>query len=292
MLLSLAIAGRIVANPVSNVFQKVLTRRAADPLFVICVTHGVMSVVCLPLAVYCLPVLREGFWSNMAAVAVLTVAGNALLVQAVKRTDLSVLGPVNAYKAVVSVFLAMVLLREFPGAVGVAGMALIVAGSYFVVDKNVSEPGENVFVRFFRDRGVQYRFGALFLSATEAVFLKKALLASSPLATFAFWAVLGFGASIPAVAALIGSRVEQDLRGAWRSAGTYAWLAVTTGVMQFCTIWTFGGFQVGYALALFQTSTLLSVFLGYKVFNEGNIVERLVGSVVMIAGAMLIIFGQ
>jgi drug/metabolite transporter (DMT)-like permease len=52
------------------------------------------------------------------------------------------------------------------------------------------------------------------------------------------------------------------------------------------------GFQVGYALALFQTSTLISVFLGWRVFREGNIGERVVGSVVMVAGAVMVVVGR
>jgi drug/metabolite transporter (DMT)-like permease len=73
---------------------------------------------------------------------------------------------------------------------------------------------------------------------------------------------------------------------------TYLWLATTTGLMQLCTIVVLAGFQVGYALALFQTSTLVSVLLGWRVFREGNIGERLVGSVVMVAGAVLIVVGR
>jgi drug/metabolite transporter (DMT)-like permease len=46
--------------------------------------------------------------------------------------------------------------------------------------------------------------------------------------------------------------------------------------------------QVGYSLALFQLSTLISVFLGYHYFQEQNIGRRLFGSGVMIAGAVLI----
>jgi hypothetical protein len=44
-----------------------------------------------------------------------------------------------------------------------------------------------------------------------------------------------------------------------------------------------------YALTLLQTSTLISVLLGYKLFKERNIVERVIGFVVMIAGAVLIL---
>lgn len=293
MTLWLCVLVRVVANPFSNVFQKSLTRRAADPLFIVCVTHGLLSLACLPVFLFCLPPLSAEFWLNITVCTLLSVAGNVLLVQAVRLSDLSVLGPINAYKAVFSLAPGMALLNEFPGWAGLSGIALIVAGSYFLVDKGVSEPGQNVFVRFFRDRGVQYRFAALALTATEAIFLKKAVLASSPLAAFAFWSALGFGVSLAAVAVMFGrERVRHEvgvLGGNWLS---YLLLAVTTALMSFCTIYVLEGLQVGYALALFQTSTLLSVMLGHRLFQEGHFVERLLGSAVMVAGAVLIIVGK
>lgn len=291
MLLSLIVLCRIVANPLSNVFQKILTRRAASPLFVILLTHALLTAICLPVLLI-LPPLPPAFWWNMLAVAILTVAGNTLLVQAVKLSDLSVLGPVNAYKSIVSLLPGMLLLHEFPGPLGLAGMGLIVAGTYFIVDRSPAHPSANLVVRFLTDRGVQYRLAAMALSATEAVFLKRALLVSTPLLTFAFWAMLGFAAAALTVPLLLRRTLPGEFRLARTSAPVYLLLTTTTGLMQLCTIITFSGFQVGYALALFQTSTLLTVLLGHKLFNEGHLVERLTGSLVMIAGALLIILSK
>ena len=83
-----------------------------------------------------------------------------LLVAALRRTDLSILGPINAYKAVVSLALGVVVLGEIPSAAGLAGVLLIVAGSAVVAN------GGSGFGGFFRDRGVQLRFAALACSAT------------------------------------------------------------------------------------------------------------------------------
>jgi drug/metabolite transporter (DMT)-like permease len=289
MMLTLIVFCRIIANPVSNVFQKLLTLRHADPLFVIFATHAGLSIICLPFLLVLQPHLPATFLLNMIGVAILTVSGNALLVQAVKLSDLSLLGPVNAYKSIISLVPGMILLHEFPRGMGLTGMGLIVAGSYFVVDKAVDQPKRNVFVRFFTDRGVQYRFAAMALSATEAVFLKKAVLESGAWVTFACWAVFGFAAALLTVAVLLRNRLRGELRVARDALPTYLSLVLTTGLMQFCTILVLHGFQVGYALALFQTSTLISVLLGCKLFKERNIVERLIGSVVMIAGAVLIV---
>jgi drug/metabolite transporter (DMT)-like permease len=61
--------------------------------------------------------------------------------------------------------------------------------------------------------------------------------------------------------------------------------------MQFCTIVALDRIPVGSALALFQTSALISVFLGSKVFDEPHFLRRMSGAVVMVAGAALIILG-
>jgi drug/metabolite transporter (DMT)-like permease len=292
MMIWLSVVVRVVVNPCSNVMQKVLTRSAADPLFIICATHGLLSLIGLPLVLAFLPPLSGEFWLNITASSTLAVVGNVLLVQAVKRSDLSVLGPINAYKSVVSLVPGVILLREMPSLMGLSGIALVVAGSYGLVDQDGMVGGPSGLVRLFRDRGVQYRVAALVLTATEAVFLKRALLASSSLTTFAVWSLLGFGVSLFAVATLLGSQVRHDLSVLRGNKRTYLTLFVTTGLMQLTTLATLEWFQVGPALALFQTSALISVVLGYKVFQERHVLKRLLGSAVMACGAVLIIVGR
>lgn len=286
--LSLCIGVRIVANPFSNVCQKLLTRDGANPLVVVCVTHALLSAACLPAVPWIAPTPRADFWSNMAIGALLNVAGNALLVQAMKLSDLSVLGPINACKSVVSLLPAVVLLGEVPSSAALAGIALIVAGSYGLADR--AEAGVGGWTGLWRDRGVQCRLAALVFNAVEAVFLKRALLIGSPLPTFVVWSVLGFAASLPVVVLLL-DRSELHRQASLVPTGLayYLSLCVTTGLMQLCTIVVLGGLQVGYALALFQVSALISVLLGRKVFGERHFVKRLIGSAVMAAGAALIV---
>src|SRR5271163_454276 len=127
MILSLCILIRIVANPFSNVFQKLLTRRGAHPLFIICAVHGLLTLVCIPLYLIDLPPLSSEFWWTMALCSLFTVSGNVLIVYALKRSDLSVLGPINAYKSVVSLVPGIIFLNEIPDLLGLVGIALIVA---------------------------------------------------------------------------------------------------------------------------------------------------------------------
>lgn len=286
-MLWLCVAVRVLVNPLSNVFQKILTRRGVSPSAVVAATHGLLAIVSLPLLAMEPPPGTSSFWSSISICTALAVAGNVLLVKAVQMTDLSVLGPVNSYKAVVSMVPGVVLLDEVPSAPELAGVALIVAGCYFLVDNDAGQI-RGGFFRLLGERGVQYRLAALVLSAVEAVYLKRALLASSAVPTFAIWSLLGFLFVLPVVKRGVpeaGPRVRQ----ARRVASLCLLLATTTGLMQFSTIVIFGGFQVAAALALFQTSALVSVLLGWRVFREPHVVRRFVGSVIMVAGAILIV---
>ena len=47
--------------------------------------------------------------------------------------------------------------------------------------------------------------------------------------------------------------------------------------------------NVGYALALFQLSTLVSIILGYRIFKEQNIKKKLLGAIIMVIGFGVII---
>lgn len=295
MLTGVFVVARVVTNPVSNVFQKQLAQRGANPIFIIAATHALLTLVAIPLLAGIRWIdlsrveLGSPFWTNMAICTLLAVAGNALLVAALERSDLSLLGPVNSYKAVLSLGLGIFLLGEIPTAFGALGVLLILAGSCFVVDRAPGQPHRNAFVLFFQDRGVQLRLAALVCSATEAVFLKRAILHATPLTTFLFWSILGLPVAATAVALFARGTARQELSRLNQHWRTYLWLAFTTGLMQATTLFTFGKLQVGYSLALFQLSTLLSVFLGYRYFAERNIGRRLVGAIIMVTGAVLII---
>ena len=109
-MLWLCVAMRVLVNPLSNVFQKLLTRRGVSPLVVVGAAHGLLALVSLPLLAIEPPPSTSLFWGSITICAVLAVAGNVLLVKAMQMTDLSVLGPVNSYKAVVSLIPGLVIL--------------------------------------------------------------------------------------------------------------------------------------------------------------------------------------
>jgi drug/metabolite transporter (DMT)-like permease len=327
MTMWLVIATRIVANPAANVFQKLLTRDGARPIAVIFGAHALLSLACVPTfgfthsAAELLPASGE-FWNSITLCAVLAVACNTLLVYALKLGDLSLLGPINAYKSVVSLLPSLILLGEFPEPAALAGIALIVVGSVLLVgnDDVGGDPEEQVgdrarasfamrvtlrakqrFSALVRSPGVRYRVAALVVSATEAAVLKRAVGAATPIAAFVWWCVLGAVAAGLAAAWVrptgpnasdttpAGEFTQAPRRPSRITVTRYVYLTITTGLMQYCTIVALGDWQVGPVLALFQVSTILSVFFGYRYFAEQHLARRLIGSAIMVVGAVAIV---
>jgi len=288
-MLWLVIAARVLANPGSNALQKVLAGRGLGPPWVIGFTHVGLSLAVLPwLLTQPLPPASD-FWWNVSLSALLATVANTLIVVAVHKADLSLVGPVNSFKPVVSLLPGWLLLGERPTWAGAAGIALVMGGSCLLHRPQLGS-GNGTFGRLFRDRGVQIRFAALVPSAVEAVFLKRALAHGDALAVFAWWSVLCVPAVIVALLLTRGFRRGAEqlalVRSAWLPA---IGLILTTGLMQSCTVLTLAWMQVGYSLALFQISSVVLVLIGWGCFGERDFSRRLAGSLVMAAGAAVIV---
>ena len=281
---AVAVILRIVSNPVANVFQKKLTAGRFHPLLVNAATYTGLSVLCVVQA-FSIPwlALPSAFWIFSMLGGLAGAVGNGFLVKALQKGELSVLGPVNAYKSVVGLVIGMLVLGELPNAWGLLGTILIIAGSYPILHT----PAERFSWQLLKRKEIQFRFWALLLTAIEAVLIKKVILISNVTVSFVAWCwwgcffsvlLLPFGGMRPVVRPL-----------SWQDGGNYLGLLLCIGTMQLSTNFVFEHIAVGYALALFQLSALVTVFLGYQFFQEKDLKKKLVGSLVMIAGSVVII---
>lgn len=249
-------------------------------------TYLLLSVGCLLIAFSVQWGRLPGeFWLFSIFSGVAGAAGNGFLVKALQKGELSVLGPINAYKAVVGMLVGMALLREVPNAWGVIGITLIIGGSYFVLDTM----GEKFSWALLRKAEIQYRIWAMILTAIEAVLIKKIILTSSPVVAFVSWCWFGAFFSFLLLLLYRINMAEEQKNTRWAHVGQYAILVLCIGAMQFSTNYVFEHMRVGYALSLFQLSLLVSVFLGHRVFGEKHIRKKLMGSAVMLAGSVVII---
>lgn len=277
---------RILSNPIGNVFQKKLTEQQNHPLLVNFLTFFILSILCI------VPAWRQDWgqvselsWYYGIIAGVFGAIGNGFLVKALQGGDLSILGPINSYKSVVGILVGIVFLHEIPNIWGIAGIILIIYGSYFVLDTMQ----ERFSWRLLKNKDIQYRIAAMVLTAIEAIFIKKVILYSSTMVSFFFWC--WFGAFFSFILLFFFKvRFLKELKQIkCHHLPSYACLVLCIGTMQYTTNYVFSHMNVGYALALFQLSTLVSIILGYRIFEEQNIKKKLLGAIIMVIGSGVII---
>lgn len=279
---------RVVSNPCSNALQKWLAGQGVPSSAQLLLVHLGLSLVTLPLLLRdSFTIQTPEFWGWCGLSAALAVAANWLIIEALRRSDLSLLGPINAFKPVVSLLPGWILLGEPLGLLAVSGILMVLAGSLVLTPTR--NPGQRR-LALLDDRGVQLRFLALILSAGEAVTLKRAIRLADPLTVFAAWCLLGLLILLPtALRPLLRNGPSLMGPNPKRQSMAALGLVTTTGLMQSCTLITLAAFPVGAALALYQTSSILTVLLGHAVFQEPHLRRRLGGAMAMAAGAALLV---
>lgn len=271
----LALNLRIFSNPLSNVLQKRLTLNGMNSLNVNFLTYLGLSILCMLYLPNMVEISKGALFYAFIG-GFLGASGNAFLIKAVEKGELSVLGPINSYKPVVAMIIAMFMLKEIPTLIGLIGIVFILFGSYFIFEK-----GEFNF-SLFRRKDIQYRFLALILTASEAVFIKQVIILTDVTTSFVLWC--WFGALFSVFFTKFNIQKMSKI-----SVLFVLLLIISMGIMQWSTNYVFNHMNVSYALALFQLSTIISILFGWKFFNEKDILRKLLGSIIIICGAVMLI---
>lgn len=279
MLTTISVLGRIFSNSIANLYQK-KAAETMSPLLTNLVSYFFMSLFCVVPAFF----VDWGqydlyFWTNVLFAGLLCSIGTIALIEALRIGELSVLAPINSYKSIVGLAGAFFILGEVPSLKDFCCVLFIVFGSIFVL-----EPSDAKFsLRTFLRPDIRLRIFALICSGVEASFLKKIILLSSFKVCLILWCFSGFVCTL--IIFLLKNKKAVFKRGGLSNCFI---IAIMLFLMQLTTNYVFSKIQVGVALALFQLSSLVSLFLGYKVFKESNMFRKLIGTVIMIISSVLI----
>lgn len=290
LFLILFILIRVFSNPIANVFQKKLSVDCSSVVINL-YTYLFLSIVCL----FNLHILSGYNFTTEFVVLVLTCGflctmGMVCMIKAVNIGELSVLGPINSYKSIISLIIAFFLLKEIPSIQGLIGVCFIVFGSKYIFEME----NNKLSLEILKRKDIQLRFAAMTLTGLEAVFLKKIILISSVEICFMFWCFTGF---LWSLILFISSKHKSlllkntSIKTTLLNYFFIVIIAICLGLMQYSTNYVFARMNVGFALAIFQLSSIVTVLFGYQFFHEHNIKKKLLGCLIMITGSCLIIFG-
>jgi len=272
---------RILSNSFANFYQKKLAGFNSS-LTINFYSFLILSIFVLPFAPnFFVQGYGIYFWFVVFLSGFLCTLGTLCLIKAMQIGELSVIAPINSYKSVVGLLASLFLLKEIPSFLGILGIVLIIFGSRYIF----ASTQEGFSFKLLKRKDIQLRLLALLLTGIEAAILKKIIILSSVEMCFVMWCFTGLFWSL--IFVLISKKSFKVSNN--NVFVQILFIAILLSIMQYSTNYVFERMNVGYALALFQLSSLVTVLLGYKIFNEKDILNKIFGSIVMIVGSILII---
>ncbi len=239
---------------------------------------------CLAAPFVAVPALDHVFVLFFLASIPVNGLGFLLHVRAIQVSPLSLTLPYLAFTPLFMLLTGFVVLAEIPNLWGLAGVMVIVAGGYVLnIDPRVYSPLEPLRA-FRREPGSRIMLLVACVYSLGGVVGKKAIVHSSVM----FFTVSFFICLAVVMLATLHWSGRVDLR---RLAAMPAKGSVAGGLLflhAVCHGWAISMTKAVYMISIKRFSILIGVIYGGLFFKERHLKFRLIGTAMMIAGAVLI----
>lgn len=249
------------------------------------------TIAILPaVLLYGVPTLDAKFAVALLVSGTISVAATILISKAFKLEEMSVVVPLFSFSPALLLITSPIILGEIPSITGIMGVLLITLGAYLLKatgQTSLLEP----FRKLFSSRGAQYILLVLILYSISANVDKIGATHSSAV----FWA---FSLNLFSATVLLPIMLHKTdkwhnkLRENYRSLVIVGVLGGFASVLQMVAITLT---LVVYVIAIKRLSIPLAVVIGYllsrngnELFNDSNHHKRIVASIIMVAGSLII----
>ncbi len=231
-----------------------------------------------------IPALNAKFWIALIIGGSLNVLTNLLYMRAIKLSDLSLTIPMVTFTPLFLLITSPIIVNEFPGIFGIIGIFLIVAGSYMLNFREKSKGYLAPFKALLSEKGPRLMLLVAFIWSITSNIDKIGIQNSSeffwPVAINAF-ITIGF---IPVV--LLKSKgISRQIRKNYKvlfGIGFFHGLMIVVHMIAVSMT------LVAYVISIKRTGAIMSVLFGALFFKEKGLKQRLTGSIIMIAGVIMI----
>ena len=231
-----------------------------------------------------IPEIRPGFYPAMAWVLPLTTVGFILHYRAVSLSPLSLTLPFLSFTPAFVLFTGRLILGEKLSSPGVAGILLIVTGGYVINLDSVRSGWLGPIRAIRREPGSALMLLVAAIYALTSVGGKVILMTSSPLfgamAQFVLYGVLISLLLIAGGKARLQVILSRPLLGFGSGLCLFAEII--------CHNLAISMVNAAYMIAIKRTAGIFSVVYGKLLFRESGFRYRLLGTVIMCAGAAVI----
>ncbi len=231
------------------------------------------------------PSLDTTFYKTVALLLPLETAALILYMEALRISPLSLTVPFLAFTPAFIIVTGALILGETLTLSGIAGIILIVAGSYSLHMDSLTSDWRAPIRAIFKERGSMLMIAVAFIYSITAVLGKLAITHSNPLFFASFYFIAhGIFASI--VLSLFFRAYPWHVIKKCPKGVLTVGLAQT--LMVITHMWAISFAPAAYMIAVKRMSVLFGVLTGCLVFKEKGLSSRLVGAGLMVTGVFII----
>jgi len=251
-------------------------------------------------AVQGFPPIGPEYWTAVIVSAALNVIGLTLIYAALSSSDLSLSMPMLSFTPAFLIVTSFILLGEVPSLFGIAGIMIIVSGSYVL---NISSEHENFLdpIRsMVKSRASWYMLIVAFLFAASINYDKIGMLNSDPVFGMTFTLLfIGISFAIIWAAVTISAKDQSPVHGIAMKmtlSDRFKPYIVPSIIVAFFASVECVSINIAYTLqivpyviALKRLAIIIMVLYGTIVCRESGLVARFIGATMMVGGAVVII---
>ena len=226
------------------------------------------------------------FWLATGGSVAINAVTMILYMRAVKMAPLSLALPVVTLSPIFLLFTSPLINKEIPSLLGVAGVLVSVAGTYLLSFSRRREGFWTPITSIWTNAGTRSMLIVAFLWAFSAPFDKIAVTHSDP---YVYTAVTNLALALILLPFVLRKKREIPTMR-WQGIKTLAPIGIFSGISIICQMIAFSLTQVPYVISIKRTSALFGILWGRMFFKEIHLRERLIGSLVILAGAVMILF--
>lgn len=231
-----------------------------------------------------IPQLNREFYFAILSGGLIVAVTTVLYMKAIKHSDLSISVPMLSFTPLFLLITSPIITKEFPNKFGIIGVFLIVAGSYLLNIKDKSNGYLSPFKSLLKEKGAKLMLIVAFLWSISSNIDKIGVQNSSSL----FWALsINLFSSIILLPVLFLKcpDCKEKIKINFKILALIGFFIASGLVFQMNAIkFTL----VAYVISIKRTSIIMSALLGYLVFKEKNLKNRLLGISIMILGVLFI----
>jgi drug/metabolite transporter (DMT)-like permease len=237
-----------------------------------------------------IPNIDPRFWIIISILIPLEIIALLLYMKGLKLSPISLTIPFLSLTPIFLIITSFIMLNEFPSKSGILGILLISIGSYILNIHRVRIEDFLLPIKaIIKEKGPIFMIAVSFIYSITSNLGKKAIIYSSPEFMGIFYLpilLLSFTPILPFVTEI------KEFRCIKSKIVIFLFIGFLYSIMILAHCLGISRIEVAYFIAIKRTSILFSVMLGEIFFKEGHIKERLIGTTLMVAGAISIYLGS